>query len=112
MKRIVLALILFIAVISAWSNPIVPNLISRFWFEQENVLEIELSAFVGTFQTAEIIYLDAEDSLTIQVNPNAVTVQQINVPQSVNTPASGFLLSEFLSYMKRQFIGERVWRTI
>jgi len=90
MKRSVLVLILFITIIPAWSNPIVPNLISRFWFEQENVLEIELSAFVGTFQTAEIIYLDAEDSLTIQVNPNAVTVQQINVPQSVNTPASGF----------------------
>ncbi len=90
MKRIVLFVLLFIAVISAWSNPIEPNLISRFWFEPENILQIELSQFVGLFQAAEITYLDAEDSLTIQVNPNATSVQQFNMPQSINTPESGF----------------------
>ena len=90
MKRSVLSLLLFLAAVSAWSNPIVPNLISRFWFEPENILQIELSENVGIFQAAEITYLDAEDSLTIPVNPNATSVQQINVPQSINTPASGF----------------------
>ncbi|HPH94095.1 MAG TPA: hypothetical protein PKU76_04225, partial [Candidatus Cloacimonas sp.] len=90
MKRRVLSLLLFIAVISAWSNPIEPNLISRFWFEPENILQIELSEYVGLLQTAEITYLDAEDSLTIPVNPNATFVQQIYVLQSINTPASGF----------------------
>ena len=99
MKRIVLSLVLFIAVISAWSNPIESNLISRFWFEPENILQIELSRYVGLFQAAEIIYLDAEDSLTIQVNPNATSVQQINILQSINTPESGFFTIRIL----RQF---------
>ena len=90
MKRSVLSLLLFLAAVSAWSNPIVPNLISRFWFEPENILQIELSENVGIFQAAEITYLDAEDSLTIPVNPNATFVQQIYVLQSINTPASGF----------------------
>ena len=99
MKRSVLSLILFIAAISAWSNPTLPNLISRFWFEPENILQIELSRYVGLFQAAEIIYLDAEDSLTIQVNPNATSVQQINILQSINTPESGFFTIRIL----RQF---------
>ncbi|MDD4676496.1 MAG: T9SS type A sorting domain-containing protein [Candidatus Cloacimonetes bacterium] len=90
MKRLALFFLILCTFSVIWANPIVENLISRFWFEENNLLTIELSAFIGLAQIETVTYLDAEDSLTITVNPNTTNVQVIYIPQSCNTPAQGY----------------------
>lgn len=90
MKRLVLLCVLFTAISFAGANPIVENLISRFWFEEDNVLKIELSRFFHEYNIETVTYLDAEDSLTFVITPDSVEFHLIQIPESCNTPAQGY----------------------